>query len=61
MKQSKKGELKMVECGPECGFMVRSHDDDEIVNMTMKHVKDSHHTSVSRNEVKDMMKAAPMA
>ncbi len=55
-----KMDLKKVECGPECGFMVRSHDDKELIDMTVKHVKDRHHQDLSANEVKGMMKAVPM-
>jgi predicted small metal-binding protein len=52
--------LKKVECGPECGFMVRSHDEDELISMTTKHAKEMHRQNVTPNEIKGMIKTAPM-
>ena len=49
---------KMVQC--DCGFMVQSHNENEIVMMTQMHVKDTHHQDMSAREVKGMMKPGMM-
>jgi hypothetical protein len=33
------GTLKKIECEPKCGFMVRSHDEKELVELAIKHAK----------------------
>lgn len=49
--------LKQINCGPECGFMIRSHDEKEIIEITRKHVKQFHGMDMSEQEVrKDMEK-----
>ncbi|MBI5102108.1 MAG: DUF1059 domain-containing protein [Nitrospirae bacterium] len=50
--------LKKVECDPKCGFMVRSHDEKEIVDITTAHAKKSHNMTVTEADVKKMMKDA---
>ncbi len=49
---------KMVQC--DCGFMVQSHNENEIVKMAQMHVKDAHQKSLSSGEVMKMMKPAMM-
>lgn len=34
--------LKQVSCDPECGFMVKSHDEQEVVDMALEHVRRQH-------------------
>ena len=29
--------LKQISCPPECGFQVRSHDEAEVIDLTMRH------------------------
>jgi len=50
--------MKMVQC--DCGFMMQSHNENEIVMMTQMHVKDTHHQDMSAREVKGMMKPGMM-
>ena len=52
------GKLKKVECDPKCGFMVRSHDEKELIDITRAHAKKSHDMSVTDADVKKMMKDA---
>lgn len=49
---------KMVHC--DCGFMVQSHNENELVKMTQMHVKDTHQQNVSSGEVMKMMKPGMM-
>lgn len=51
-------ELKKVECDPLCGFMVRTHDEKELIEIVKAHAKKAHNMTVSDKEVKDKMKAA---
>ena len=51
-------DLKKVECDPTCGFMVRSHDEKELVDLVIQHAKKSHNMDVSEKDVKEKMKAA---
>ena len=50
--------LKSVECDPACGFMIRSHDETELMSMVKSHVRSAHQKNLSDQEVKDKMKAA---
>ncbi len=52
------GNLKKVECDPTCGFMVRSHDEKELIDLVKQHAKKSHNMSVSKKDIKEKMKAA---
>lgn len=45
-----------VECDPECSFMVRSHDKDEVVRMSIDHVQNVHGKSLSHDEAVAMVK-----
>ena len=51
-------DLKKIECGPECGFSVTSHDEKEVVGLAMGHVKKMHKMSPSQSEIKSRMKPA---
>jgi len=51
-------DMKMVQC--DCGFMIQSHNEIEIVTMTQMHVKETHHQDTSAREVKGMMKPGMM-
>ena len=50
--------LKKVECDPKCGFMVRSHDEKEIIEIVMQHAKKSHNMTISEKDIKAMIKDA---
>lgn len=34
--------LKEISCAPECGFLVRSHDKEEVVTLAKQHVEQKH-------------------
>lgn len=56
MKKEDKPMLKHVSCEPDCGFMVRSHDEKEIVSMVKQHAKSAHNKEMSDKDVMAMMK-----
>ncbi len=47
------GDLKKVECDPKCGFMVRSHDEKELIDLVTQHAKKSHKMDLSEKDVKE--------
>ncbi|MBI5676371.1 MAG: DUF1059 domain-containing protein [Nitrospirae bacterium] len=52
-------ELKKIECDPMCGFMVRSHDEKELIEIGLEHAKKFHkEIKVNENDLKGMIKAA---
>ena len=50
------GPVKSISCGAECGFMVKSRSEKELISFTKKHVKVIHHKKLTDNEVKEMIK-----
>ena len=56
-KEEKMGPMKSISCDPSCGYMVRSHDEKEVMSAAMAHVK-KHHAGmkVSDKDLKGMMK-----
>jgi predicted small metal-binding protein len=48
--------LKSVSCAPECGFMVRSHDEKELSAIVIEHSKRQHNKTITEKEVKALMK-----
>jgi predicted small metal-binding protein len=50
--------LKKVECDPTCGFMVRSHDEKELVEIVTKHAKKAHNMTITEKDAKGMIKPA---
>jgi predicted small metal-binding protein len=50
--------LKQIECDPKCGFLVRSHDETEIVRIAKEHAEKAHKMTITEKDVKEMMKAA---
>ena len=52
------GNLKKVECDPKCGFMIRSHDENEMIDLVKQHAKKSHNMDVSEKDIRDKIKAA---
>ena len=50
--------LKKVECDPKCGFMVRSHDEKEIIEIVTQHAKKSHKMTIAEKDIKATMKDA---
>jgi len=50
--------LKQIECDPDCGFLVRSHDEKEVMSIGATHAKKMHKMSPSQAEIKAMVKNA---
>jgi len=51
-------QLKSISCDPTCGFMVRSHDEKEVMDLAKQHVKKVHHMKTTDKELKAMVKSA---
>lgn len=51
-------EMKKIECPAPCSFTVKSHDENEIVELAMKHAQNKHNMKISENELKGMIKPA---
>ena len=50
--------LKQVECDPKCGFLIRSHDEKEIIELAIQHAKKFHKMTITEKDVKAMVKDA---
>jgi len=51
-KELKEKALKKIECDPECGFMMRTHDEAELIKATKEHVKKFHGKEMTEEEVR---------
>jgi predicted small metal-binding protein len=49
--------MKSVRC--DCGFVVRSDDDDKLVAELQKHARDDHSMNLSRDQVLAMAQPEP--
>ena len=49
--------MKTVRC--DCGFVVRSDDDDKLVADLQQHAHDDHHLNLSREQVLSMAQLEP--
>lgn len=58
VQKTEKGALKVIECPPECGFMVRSHDEKEIYEMAKQHAKNIHKEKLTDKAIREMIKSA---
>lgn len=47
--------LKSVSCAPECGFMCRSHDEQELIQIVKTHAKSAHGKTLTDDQVREMM------
>jgi predicted small metal-binding protein len=50
--------LKQVECEPKCGFLIRSHNEKELVEIAIQHAKKAHSMVITEKEVRTMLKDA---
>jgi predicted small metal-binding protein len=55
------GPLKSVSCDPKCGFMVRSHNEKELLSVVKAHAKKMHNMTMTDKQVKEMMKTEEAA
>jgi len=50
--------LMKIECAPECGFMTRNHDQDELAKFAAEHAKNQHGRTFTRKDMQGMMRPA---
>ncbi|MBS3077339.1 DUF1059 domain-containing protein [Candidatus Pacearchaeota archaeon] len=49
--------LKEISCDPVCGFMIRSHEEREVLDGAVKHVKHAHpDMKLTEKDIKTKMK-----
>ena len=48
--------MKTIECDPKCGFMVRSHEEKEVMSIAKAHAKEKHGMNATDNDLKKMIK-----
>ena len=54
-----KGQMKMITCDPMCAFMLKDHEEMELVDLAMRHAKNAHpDMNMSMAEVKAQIKNA---
>ena len=55
--EMKDGKLYTVQCGSPCDFEVKSHDKQEVIALTLNHVKTHHNmTNATEKDVEAMVK-----
>ena len=47
--------LKQLECDPKCGFLIRSHDEKEIVDIAILHANKAHDMAVTEKDARKML------
>jgi predicted small metal-binding protein len=52
----KMSDLKKIECDPNCGFIVQSHDEKEVLDVAKKHAKEKHAMDATEKQLRGMMK-----
>ena len=57
-KKSAPPSLKSVSCAPECGFMARTQDEKELIEIVKAHAKQMHGKELTDAQVREMMKTA---
>jgi predicted small metal-binding protein len=50
------GPLMSVTCDPACGFMVRSHNQKELISIVKKHAKQMHKMEMTDAQIKEKIK-----
>jgi len=55
------GPLYSVSCDPDCGFMIRSHDQKEVSDAAIKHMMKAHNKKVTAKDVKALIKTEEAA
>ena len=52
-------DLKQIKCDDICGFLVRSHDEKELLDIVRIHAKTAHKMEVSDADLKARMTTEP--
>jgi predicted small metal-binding protein len=55
LKVSSPHPLMTVSCPPECGFMCRSHDEKELIEIVKTHAKNAHGKILTDEQVRSFM------
>lgn len=50
-------DLKKIQCTPDCGFMVQSHDGEEVMKMAKDHAEEKHNKMATDEELRAMMQS----
>ncbi len=50
------GTFKKVECDPPCGFVVKSHDEREVIDLVRQHAKKAHKMDLTEKDIRSKMK-----
>ena len=50
--------LWKIECEPDCGFLIRSHDESEVVTAGLSHVNKVHKMNTTAQEIKGKIERA---
>lgn len=51
-------EFSCRDAGVDCDFMIRSENEDEMVDMVQQHARETHDKEMSRDDVMGAMKSA---
>ena len=51
-------QLWKIACGPSCGFLIRSHDKNEVVNGALAHDKASHGGKATPTQMRNAVQPA---
>jgi len=54
-------ELKLIQCDDKCGFLLRSHDEKEVVELARVHMKNKHNMTLSDAEIRAKLTTVPQA
>jgi len=49
-------ELKQIECPAPCSFLVRSHDEKEVLDVCRRHAPEAHKMDVADAHLRKMLK-----
>jgi predicted small metal-binding protein len=55
-KEEAMGPAQSLDCGKECGFVIKSRDEKELMSMARMHLKTHHNMAPSDKELKAMLK-----
>ncbi|MES2154388.1 MAG: DUF1059 domain-containing protein [bacterium] len=47
--------LRAISCAPECGFLIRSHNDKEVMAAAVAHARTAHGRTFSEADARKMM------
>jgi predicted small metal-binding protein len=47
--------FKTFKCDPSCGFMVRGHDEKELIDIAKTHASKAHKMKMSDDEIRKML------